>query len=351
MKKCTLNLRTEKSRAQSNHRVPILSGIVMMAMLLTAIGCSNLESDLSVEPSEAGTEENATSSVQADIPASQKCLSIGQEITDRGDAYNAAYIAEDVDLLYNDFWVADHHEFVPNWDKDRDQMRTQMTWFYERGNLYSFHGESLERYVYNDVVYDFGVYDNDGDMNGIPFLINGYYFMRWIKESDGVWRVDKSVGGPTGDTVEIHPTTDAGPVICNNQQESGNTVGNEAAIRQEITARYEAYKQALASGNVATLSGFWTEDVHYYGSRLDLNRDALYQYYSQFFATGSIVSNSTLRYRFVHNSVVYDIGQAEETETVNGVQKIKKKNYVIRWEKGPGGVWRIHRIMNLFRVN
>lgn len=327
--------------------LPWVSAMVI-ALWFVIIGCSNLENDLTVKSSDAA---GATSSDAAARRPSTKCISIGQEITDRYKAYNAAFIAEDVDLLYNDFWVADHHEFVPNWDKDREQIRAQMIWFYERGNLYSYDIESVERHVYNNVVYDFGVYDNVGDMNGTQFVINGYYFMRWIKESDGVWRVDKSVGGPRGNTSEVHQTTDAGPVICNNQHQSGNTTGNEAAISEKITARYEAYKQALASGNADDAAKFWTQGVHLYGQGLDLDRAALYQHYQQFFTTGSIASNTTLRYRFVHGNVVYDIGQADDTETVNGVQSIKKRNYVIRWEKGHDGVWRIHRIMDMFRAN
>jgi hypothetical protein len=345
-------LNFKNDRASFGYRVSAFCSIVMMVMCLAVMSCSNLENDLSVKPSDESLETNSTAATELNNPVSQKCLSLGQENTDRFLAYNAAYIGEDLDKLYQDFWGHNYYEFVPNFEKDREGARANMLSFYgeRNGDLTSYICESKERYIYNDVVYDMGTYDNVGSMNGNQFIINGYYFLRWIKESDGVWRVDKSVAGPRGNTVEVHQTTDAGPVICNNQQQSGNTTGNEAAISQEITARFAAYSQALALGNADNASGFWAADVHLYGQGLDLDRDGLYQYYSQFFQTGSIAPHTTLRYRFVHGNVVFDIAQADDTVIVNGVQSIRKKNYVIRWVKGNDGVWRIHRIFDLLRV-
>lgn len=342
---------SKENRRPFNYRVPAFFAIVVVAALLVAMGCSNIENDLTVKSSDASLETNSTSGAKLNRPVSQKCLSLGQENTDRFLAYNAAYIGEDVDKLYNEFWGHNYSEFVPNFEHDREGARANMLNFYgeRNGDLTSYTCESKERYIYNDVVYDMGTYDNVGSVNGKQFIINGYYFMRWIKEHDGVWRVDKSVSGPRGNTSEVHQTTDAGPVICNNQHQSGNTVGNET-ISREITARFEAYETAIASGNANDVSRFWTAGVHLYGQGLDLDRDGLYQYYSQFFETGRIAPHTTLRFRFVHGNVVYDIAQADDTVTVNGVQSIKKKNYVIRWEKGHDGVWRIHRIMDLFRA-
>jgi ketosteroid isomerase-like protein len=343
MKKCRLNSKLQRENEQSIHSVATVL-CIMIAVWLMVTGCANLESDLTVEPSEASIE-TSIESTQGNKPATEKCVSIGQEITDRLKAYNAAFVAEDVDLLYNDFWPLDHHTFVPNWDKDREEMRAQMTWFYERGNLYSYNLKSLDRYVYKDVVYDFGAGNSTGEMNGTLFTSYDYYFIRWTKENDGVWRVDKNVGGPRGDTSEVIPTTNEGPLVCFNKNQS-----DQPAVNSEITDRFNAYINALTTGNINQAYEFWSQDIHFYGTGLNADREGLYEHYRQFFETGQILSSKpTLFYRFVHGNVAYDIGQSDDTIVTDDVQSTKKTNYVIRWEKGHSGVWRITRIMEVFR--
>ncbi|MFD0998089.1 YybH family protein [Ohtaekwangia kribbensis] len=350
MKKCKQNL-NQDNKTQYNICVAKCVSIVIMAFWLTITSCSNLESDLSLERTDISTETNSSSSTIDDKQVSAKCVSIGQEITDRNVTYSTAFITKDLDLLYNDYWTTDHHEFTPNFDKDRDGMHQQMTWYYGiGGTVDSYDLQSLEKHVYNNVVYDFGAYDNVNHVNGTPYIINGYYFMRWIKGHDGLWRVDKSVGGSRGSTSKVTPTTDEGPVICHNRHLPDNHQVGDDAISQKITDRFEAYREALISGNLATASHFWTTDVHLYGEGLDVNREGLYEYYRVFFESGSIVSSTIkLHARFVHDNVAFDIGQSENTVEINGVQSVKKTNYVVRWVKGHDGVWRINRIMDLPR--
>jgi ketosteroid isomerase-like protein len=346
MMKCKLNLKNQKDNAQFNYRASVGAGIVMIAVWLISIGCSNLEGDLNVEKTETTTEIDSTSTVPMSRSAGKKCVSIDQEVTDRFHVYVAAFIAEDVDKLYSDFWTPEYHEFTPNFDKSREELRESMTSFYGNGgNLTSYTWQSLERSVYSDVVYDIGVYNNAGDVNGAQFVINGYYFLRWIKGQDDIWRVHKVVAGPRGNTSEVNPT-DQGILVCYNFGQHRSNVG----INQQIANRSEAYAKALTSGNADEIYKFLTEDFHFYGDGLDVDRDGLYEHYRHFFATGHIVSsNIRLHYRFMHGNVVYDIGQSDNTVVVDGVQSVKKNNYVIRWLKGHDGVWRIDRIMDLFR--
>lgn len=348
MKKCKPNLKWNKFSYYGTK----LSNIAVIVSLLVIMSCTNLESDLSVEPSDRSTEINSDSTIARNGPTIEKCVSIGQEITDRYLTYSNAFITKDLDLLYNDFWTADHHEFNPNYDKDRDGMFERMTWYYANGGTVdSYDLQSLERYVYNNVVYDFGAADNVNHFNGVEYVINGYYFLRWIKENDGVWRVDKSVSGSRGNTDKVIPTTDEGPVICHNKSKIKKHEPGEQAVSQEISDRFAAYREALVQGNVNVLSKFWTSDIHLYGQGLNVNRDGLYDYYRDLFKTGSIASSEIkLHFRFVHDDVAYDIGQSENIEVVNGVQSVKKTNYAIRWQKGHDGVWRINRIMDLLRL-
>lgn len=295
-------------------------------------------------------EIGAESTEHTKHPVKGKCASIGQEITDRHHAYISAFIDENVDKLYYDFWTPAYYEFTPNFAKDRDGMRQQMTQFYDAGGkLYSYDLQSLDRYVDGDVVYDIGIYDNVGAAgNGMQFVIHGYYFLRWIKH-DGAWRVDMAAAGPRGDILKVIPTIDEGPVACHNKHQFGRNAG-EAAIDQEIGNRFEAYSSALASANADSLSEFWTADIHLYGQGLDLDHKGLYEYYSQFFKTGRIVTSDVRPHaRFAHDNVAYEIGQSDITVVINDVQTVRKNNYVIRWKKERDGVWRIDRIMDLFR--
>lgn len=326
-----------------NYRIPAFSWAAIVAMSLTTIGCSNLESDQAVEPSVASQETNPSS--QADIKkiTGEKCDIASQELTDRYSAYIATFVDGDVDKMYS-FWTPDFHDLNANAMTDRDALREQMVSFYASGGKLDYTVKLLERNVYNDVAYDIGSFDDVTTLNGMQFILNGYYFTRFIKGNDGIWLIDKSVAGPRDGASGVNPN-EVAPVVCYDTETEGN-----AMFSQQITERFTSYVKALTSGNADKAYKFWTEDFHFYGQGLNVDRDGLYQHYSNFFKTGSIVSsNASLKYRFVHGNVAYDIGQSDDTVVVNNTQSIKKYNYVIRWEKDQGGTWRISRIINVTR--
>lgn len=347
MKKCQLDLRLRKS----NHCITTGSGIVL-AMWLILVGCTNPENDLTVKSPNASSEADATSTAEARKSASEKCVVIGQEITDRHREYNSAFTSGDVDKLYYDFWTSTYFEFTPNFALNREGMRERMTNFYgSGGKLYSYDLQSLERFVYGNTVYDLGAYDNVGaTASGSQFIINGYYFLRWIKGQDGKWHVDMASAGSRGNTIKVTPTTDEGPVVCNDNDHPCSNA-DEAAINQKIADRFEAYKKALVSADLNAAARLWSTDAHLYGQGLDLNRKGLYEYYRQLFQTGRIVSyDIRMHARFVHDNAAYEFGQSDITMEINGVQSAKKTNYILRWEKGHDGVWHIDRIIDLFRL-
>jgi ketosteroid isomerase-like protein len=337
MKKCTQIVKQQKTR---------FAAMATIAMLLVNIGCANLESDQTIEPSETSMDPTSSSTLEV-LPESGQCLSVSQDISNRFQGYVAAFVEGETDKLYYDFWSPDYHEFTPAVDLDREGVRDQMIAFHEAGGKLVYSCELLDRNIYNDVAYDIASYDNDGDVSGTHFTINGYYFMRWVKDSDGVWHVDKDVNGPRGNTTAVDSTSQVS-AVCYGQQ-AGHR-GNDVTSR-EISDRFEAYKNALASGNANKINKFWTEDFHYYGDGLDANRDGLYLHYSDFFETGHIVSSNTkLSYRYMHGNVAYDIGYSDDTIIVNGVQSVKKSHYVIRWVKENDKKWRISRFMDLTRL-
>jgi ketosteroid isomerase-like protein len=218
-----------------------------------------------------------------------------------------------------------------------------MTTSFANGTKINFTWQLLEQNVFGDVAYNIGAFHNDAILGGAVYTNNGYFFSRMIRGYDGVWLVDKNIGGYFDNKSVVDPNA-KGPTACYKQ------IGNNVMTNQQITNQSNAYTKALTSGNTDEVSKFWTEGIHFYGEGLDVNRDGLYQYYRQFFQTGSIqASNVSLKYRYVHGNVVYDIGQSEDTVIINGAQSIKKHNYIIRWEKEHDKVWRISRIMNLHR--
>jgi ketosteroid isomerase-like protein len=335
MKKCSLGTEWHRS----------FFSIVMMAMLLIITSCADFENSQSADPSVTSTEISATSTVDLSKIGGGKCASIDEEIKDRYKAFEAAYAAGDVDLLYNDFWSPDYYEYSVAFDKNREEMRQQMISYYANGGtIGATTDQLLERNVYNDVAYDIASFNMDGTFGGSLYALYRYQLTRWIKGADGKWRVDKHVAGPRGNTYEVNPN-EAGEVICYEKQAGANAV-----VNQDLASRFDAYINALTTGNADEAYKFWTEDFHFYGNGLDTDRDGLYQYYTQFFQTGSIISfNSSLSNRFMHGNIVYDIMLLEATVVKNGVQSIKKSHYVIRWQKGRDGVWRITRLMDMAR--
>lgn len=324
--------------------VRTFSSIVMMAILLGNVGCSNLESDQSVDPLDASIEAAATtSSVGMNKLLSGKCTSASQEINDRWDAYVETFNEGDVDEMYS-FWTPEFHNSTDDSDRNRDEMRAHMITSFANGTKIDFTWQLLEQNVFGDAAYNIGAYHNDATLNGTVYTNNGYYFSRMIKGDDGVWLIDKNIGGYFDNKSVVDPNAE-GAVACYGKQAGGNGMTD-----QQITNQSNAYAKALTSGNADEVSKFWTDDIHFYGEGLDEDRDGLYQYYRQFFQTGSILtSNNSLKYRYMHGNVIYDIGQSEDTVIINGVQSIKKHNYIIRWEKGHDKVWRISRLMNLHR--
>ena len=265
------------------------------------------------------------------------------ELNDRWKAYVTSFNEGNVDEMYS-FWTPDLLNVNDNTDQDRDELRAEMTASFANGTKLNFTWQLLEQNVFGDVAYNIGGFHNDATVNGAVYINNGYYFTRMIKGRDGLWLIDKNISG-LYDNNSLVDSNVAGPVVCYNKQ-----AGDNGVINQQITNQSNAYIKALTSGNADKVSNFWTADLHFYGEGLDVDRDGLYQYYRQFFQTSSILTSTiSLKYRYVHGNAVYDIGQSEDTVIINGVQSIKKHNYIIRWEKGHDKVWRISRLMNLHR--
>ncbi len=119
-----------------------------------------------------------------------------------------------------------------------------------------------------------------------------------------------------------------------------------AAVRQELTDRMAAYKEAIMSGEAEQALGFWTPDGRILGPGQDLSGDELRDFIREFFGTGQVISFDIQAYdQFVHGDVAYEIGEYDQTVEVEGEQRTIQGYYFLRWEKGTDGVWRFDRVV------
>lgn len=64
------------------------------------------------------------------------------------------------------------------------------------GGIESFETRTEDYFLHGDVAYEVGEYDENVVMGGARQTIEGYYFVRWEKGADAVWRMDRLVAGP-----------------------------------------------------------------------------------------------------------------------------------------------------------
>ena len=63
------------------------------------------------------------------------------------------------------------------------------------GGIEYFETRPEDYFLHGDVAYEIGEYDEALRMGGGRQEIEGYYFIRWEKGADNVWRMDRIVAG------------------------------------------------------------------------------------------------------------------------------------------------------------
>jgi len=125
----------------------------------------------------------------ADSPAAR------QELADQMAAYQRVLLSGDAEGVVA-FWTSDIHVLEPSLDLSGDQAREFMRHFLATGRVVSLDVEAYERFVHGEVAYELGEYDETIEVDGEQVKVQNYYFMRWEKGADGVWRFDRFVAGP-----------------------------------------------------------------------------------------------------------------------------------------------------------
>ncbi len=122
---------------------------------------------------------------------------------------------------------------------------------------------------------------------------------------------------------------------------------DEAAVRQELTDRMNAYRNLMVAGDADAAMAYMTDDVRVLEAGVDLSGAAVGEFVRELFSTGASISMfETEPYDyFVHGDVAYEIGEYDETLVVGGEPQTVENYYFIRWEKGADGEWRFDRIV------
>ena len=90
----------------------------------------------------------------------------------------------------------DAHLLEAGVDLSGDQVGDYFREFFETGRVLSFDIEAFDQFVHADVAYELGQYDETVEVEGEEATVQNYYFLRWEKGADGMWRIDRLVTGP-----------------------------------------------------------------------------------------------------------------------------------------------------------
>jgi ketosteroid isomerase-like protein len=110
-------------------------------------------------------------------------------------AFREAMLANDVDAVVGAY-TEDAALSEPDMNVSGEELRATLRQIMSTATIEAFEARAMERFVHGDVVYERGEYDEAGTMGGQPFSVQGFYFIRWEKGADGVWRMDRLNAGP-----------------------------------------------------------------------------------------------------------------------------------------------------------
>ena len=122
---------------------------------------------------------------------------VEQAITDLWAAFELAIMSRDVEE-YLPFWTQDARILEPGMDMGGSELRDFFGEFWgSGGEVFTFALESYEIFVHGDVAYQIGQYDESFQFPGAePAEAHNYFFMRFEKNADGIWQIDRLVAGP-----------------------------------------------------------------------------------------------------------------------------------------------------------
>jgi ketosteroid isomerase-like protein len=164
-----------------------MKGLIAVLVVLLAIGVLFFYSS---GPPSAPAEMSEAEIAQVEAE-------VAQTISDRWAAYHDVLVAGDIPGI-QDYWTSDLRVLEPGMDFTKNDVENFFTDFFGSGGVgYGFQPETFDVFVHGDVAYHVGQYDEDVQFGGQERnVIQNYFFARWEKGEDGVWRISRFVAAP-----------------------------------------------------------------------------------------------------------------------------------------------------------
>jgi len=122
---------------------------------------------------------------------------VEQAIADQWAGFREAVLAEDYHG-WASYWTADARVLQPGMDLSGTPFFDFARDFIESGvQFLTFDVESFEIFVHGDVAYQIGQYDETAVLaGGEPAEWHDYFFVRWVRGPDGMWRISRDLATP-----------------------------------------------------------------------------------------------------------------------------------------------------------
>ena len=97
-----------------------------------------------------------------------------------------------------DYWTSDTRMLQPGMDLTGTAWFDYVRDFFNGGvQFLTFDVESFDVFVHGDVAYQVGQYDETAELaDGEPGEWHDYFFVRWEKGADGIWRINRFLSAP-----------------------------------------------------------------------------------------------------------------------------------------------------------
>jgi ketosteroid isomerase-like protein len=132
-----------------------------------------------------------------DAEIAQIEAAVRQEVEARMAAFDQAVLAGDAEAAAS-FWTSDALLLEPGTRVAGGDFLSFVSEFFAVGGVTATDHNVLDFFVHGDVAYWIMEIDETFQVEGMdPFTVMNYAFLRWEKE-DGVWKIDRYLGGPRG---------------------------------------------------------------------------------------------------------------------------------------------------------
>jgi ketosteroid isomerase-like protein len=123
---------------------------------------------------------------------------VAQQLDQRLRAYEQALMGGNA-VQIQGFWTDDSRVLVPGTDLTGSELVSFIEDFFAAGgSVQSVEFRTADVFVHGDAAYELGQYEEVGQLAGQdPEYVSSNYFLRWERQPDGNWRIDRFVSGPT----------------------------------------------------------------------------------------------------------------------------------------------------------